>query len=168
MKRRSRSVLSSGARGVLALWRWFTEQWRELDRGMEDMRDLSSRPDGRDRARFIPMAPAIEVFSERDDLVIRVELVGLQPDEVDLTFVDGVLTISGQRKEDPIEESERRYYVRESRYGPFRRTITMPEALPETSEMRTSFEHGVLEVAIGGATAAAGQIRVEPSIPVRS
>lgn len=114
------------------------------------------------------MAPAIEVFSEREELVIRVELAGLQPEEVDLTLVDGVLTVSGERKEDPIDGSERRYYVRETQYGPFRRVVTLPETAIEANEMRTRFEHGVLEVAIRGASVAAGKIRVEPSTPVRS
>lgn len=150
MEGRSRRILFNGTHSVLGLCRWFTQQWRELDKGMEEMRDLSSRPDEQDRAKFIPLAPAIEVFSDREDLMIRVELVGLQPEEVDLTLADGVFTVSGERKEDPIDVSERRYYVRESRYGPFRRVVTLPETAMEANEMRTRFEHGVLEVAIRG------------------
>lgn len=150
MEGRSRRILFNGTHSVLGLCRWFTQQWRELDKGMEEMRDLSSRPDEQDRAKFIPLAPAIEVFSDREDLMIRVELVGLQPEEVALTLADGVFTVSGERKEDPIDVSERRYYVRESRYGPFRRVVTLPETAMEANEMRTRFEHGVLEVAIRG------------------
>ena len=62
---------------------------------------------------------------------------------------DGVLTISGERKETE-EESGEGYLVRERFYGSFRRSFQLPEGVDE-SKIHARFEDGVLEVVVEGA-----------------
>ena len=94
-------------------------------------------------------SPALDVLHEGSDVVVRAELPGVKPDDVDITLSRGVLTISGQRR----AEQEQRgggYYVRERRYGSFRRSLVLPEGIDE-SKIDASYENGMLEVRISGA-----------------
>src|SRR5919112_2389451 len=96
-------------------------------------------------------APAIDAVQKDDDLVVRAELPGAKPEEVEITLHQGVLTISGKREEQS-EEERGGYLVRERRSGSFRRSIHLPEGVDEDN-IRARFEHGVLEVSIQGGAA---------------
>jgi HSP20 family protein len=98
-------------------------------------------------------APAIDVIQRDDDLVVRAELPGVTPDEVDIAIQNNVLTISGRISEEREEEREG-YLVRERRSGMFRRSLQLPQEVNE-DDVSARFEDGVLEVTIKGA--AAGQ-----------
>jgi HSP20 family protein len=108
-------------------------------------------------------APAIDVIQRDDDLVVRAELPGVTPDEVDITIQNNVLTISGRISEER-EEERKGYLVRERRTGMFRRSLQLPQEVDE-DDINARFEDGVLEVVIKGA--AAGQeprhVQVESS-----
>jgi HSP20 family protein len=94
-------------------------------------------------------APAIDVIQRDDDLVVRAELPGVTPDEVDITIQNNVLTISGRISEEREEEREG-YLVRERRTGMFRRSLQLPQEVDE-DDVSARFEDGVLEVVIEGA-----------------
>ena len=94
-------------------------------------------------------APAIDVIQRDDDLVVRAELPGVTPDEVDITIQNNVLTISGRISEEREEEREG-YLVRERRTGMFRRSLQLPQEVDE-DDVSARFEDGVLEVVIKGA-----------------
>jgi HSP20 family protein len=94
-------------------------------------------------------APAIDVIQRDDDLVVRAELPGVTPDEVDITIQNNVLTISGRISEEREEEREG-FLVRERRTGMFRRSLQLPQEVDE-DDVSARFEDGVLEVVIEGA-----------------
>ena len=94
-------------------------------------------------------SPTLDVLHDDGDVLVRAELPGVRPDEVDITLSRGVLTISGHRE----AEQERRgggYYVRERQYGAFRRSLMLPEGIDE-SKIDARYENGMLEVRISGA-----------------
>lgn len=91
-------------------------------------------------------APVIDVTTEGGDMVIHAELPGVKREDVDVTFSGGMLTISGERKEEK-ERKDAGYLVRERRYGSFRRTMTLPESVDER-KISANFKDGVLEVKI--------------------
>jgi HSP20 family protein len=94
-------------------------------------------------------APALDVLQEDGDIVVRVELPGVKQDNVDITYQNGVLTISGVRQAEEQKEGSG-YYVRERRYGSFRRSLPLPEGTDE-SNISARFQDGVLEVRVQGA-----------------
>jgi HSP20 family protein len=105
----------------------------------------------------------MDVLQKDGDLVVRAELPGVKPEDVDITVQDRVLTISGERKAE--QETERGgYFVRERRHGTFRRSMTLPEGMDEEG-IRARFEDGVLEVTLQGAAAVREPKRIQVEAP---
>ena len=97
-------------------------------------------------------APAIDVLqNDGDDLVVRAELPGTKPEDVDITVNNGVLTISGRVQEER-QEKQGGYLARGRRFCSFRRSLWPPPGCDE-SAINAGFENGVLEVTIRGAAA---------------
>jgi HSP20 family protein len=88
--------------------------------------------------------PAIEVFEEKDDVVVKAELPGMKKEEVEVNLYDNLLTIKGERKEEE-EIKKKGYYYSERTYGAFERSIEIPREVL-TEKARASFKDGVLEV----------------------
>lgn len=128
---------------MLTPFRGFRDMQSEMERMMAEA--FGRLPRTADRAEW---APAIDVATEDGDLVIRAELPGTKREDVDVSLSHGVLTISGERKEEQ-EHKDKGYLIRERRHGSFRRSMTLPERVDE-SEIKASFEDGVLEVRVGG------------------
>jgi HSP20 family protein len=70
-----------------------------------------------------------------------------------------VLTISGERRAEEQREGSG-YYVRERRYGSFRRSMTLPQGVDENS-INARFDGGVLEVRVAGAAAVQEPKRIQ-------
>jgi HSP20 family protein len=102
-----------------------------------------------ERTHASAWVPATDILARMDDLVIRVELAGVDPDDVDLRFTHGVLTVSGTRKSSDEGEAVE-FYVRERFYGEFRRVITLPDGT-EASQIEAEFEDGLVEITVRGA-----------------
>jgi HSP20 family protein len=96
--------------------------------------------------------PRMDIFNRGDDLIIRCELAGVAPHEVDLSLEQGALTIFGERTGAP-DEPDTTFYVRERHFGAFRRTINLPEGI-ERSSIDASLEDGLLEITVAGGCAA--------------
>lgn len=112
--------------------------------GMEDQQKQRSYADA--------WTPITEVLSKGNDLIIRAELAGVKPENIDITFMDGTLTISGDRERVTKEEEESSYYVQERYYGFFRRSMALPERVKD-EDISAGFQDGVVEITVkGGAT----------------
>lgn len=96
--------------------------------------------------------PHTDIFARDGDLIIRCELAGMKPDEVDVTVSSGVLTISGERRSD-LNEANLTFYTRERVYGAFRRSMILPEGVSQ-NDIVANMHHGMLEVTVKGAAAA--------------
>ena len=122
----------------------------QINRTLEDMfGGLLRRREGLPQTQLAEWAPTVDILSEDGDLLIRAELPGLKQEDAEITLQDNVLTISGERKAER-EEERGGYYVRERRYGSFRRSMTLPKGTDE-SKISARFENGVLEVRVQGA-----------------
>jgi HSP20 family protein len=100
----------------------------------------------------------VDVLQKEGDLVVRAEMPGVKPEDVEVAVHNGVLTISGERKVDQ-EEERAGYYVRELRHGSFRRSMLLPEGVEE-EKIHARYQDGILEVTLGGAAAAREPRRV--------
>ena len=114
-----------------------TSLFRDLDRVFE----TSFRPYRPEACR-----PSVDDFDREDHLVIRAELPGIAPDDIDITVESGALVISGLRESDTTEE-EGAYHRREIFRGEFRRSLLLPEGL-DLDAISAKSKDGVLEIAI--------------------
>ena len=79
-------------------------------------------------------------------MVVRADLPGISPDDVQIDVEDGVLTISGERR-NTNEDRQEGFYRSERSYGTFARSIALPDGVDE-DQVNARYEHGVLEVTI--------------------
>jgi len=145
---------------MLSPFRGFYDAQSEVDRLFGEMLGGLGRRRGRQGGQQpSEWAPAVDVLTRDGDLVVRAELPGVKPGDVDVTLQNGVLTISGEHK--VAQEEERGgYHVRERRHGSFRRSMTLPEGTEE-GKVRARFEDGVLEVTVEGAAVEQAPRRIE-------
>lgn len=102
-----------------------------------------------DRAPATPTRgwlPRIDVFDREQELVVRVEIAGVDPEDIEVTVEDRTLTISGHRSFDETTD-EAGMHRREIFTGEFRRTLVLPDGLDAT-EVVARANHGILEVTV--------------------
>jgi HSP20 family protein len=133
----------------LTPFRGFGDMQSQMNRMFNDMLGNLGQSPARQLEGMTEWAPAVDATTKNGDLVIRAELPGVKPDEVDISLQNNVLTISGERKTEQ-EEERGGYYIRERRYGTFSRSFSLPAGTDE-SKVRARYEHGVLEVTVEGA-----------------
>jgi HSP20 family protein len=140
-------------------FRGFSDMQSQMNRMFDEMLGNFSRRPERQVQGVTQWAPAIDVTTQNGNIVIRAELPGVKPEDVDITLQDNVLTISGERKAEQ-EEERGGYYVRERRYGSFSRSFTLPQGTDE-SKINARYENGVLELTVEGAAAVQEPKRIQ-------
>ena len=90
--------------------------------------------------------PAVDMVRDDGDLVVRAEVPGIKPDEIDIKAEDGMLTISGKHEESE-EEKGKQFVRRERRYGAFSRTMSLPDGV-DPKKIKAKTHDGLLEVTI--------------------
>jgi HSP20 family protein len=89
-------------------------------------------------------SPAADVFESADEIVLNIELPGVQLSDVRLEALDGKLRVSGHRKAE--DGAEPRHFVRMERiYGNFTREFPVPATL-DASRIKATLRNGVLRV----------------------
>ena len=140
--------------------RGFYDPLSEMNRLFNQMFGGVARRTGEEqRTQDAGWAPAIDVIQEDEDLVVRAEIPGAKPEDVDVTIHNGILTISGKVEEER-EEERGGYLVRERRSGSFRRSLQLPHDVDE-DQIKANFENGVLEVRVPGAAAVQEPKRIQ-------
>jgi len=91
-------------------------------------------------------SPPTDIYETDKDLVLKVELPGVDAKDVGVEINDNLLTLKGQRKMRSNVEGEH-YHRMEFSYGFFQRTFTLPVAV-EGKKVKASFKNGVLEVLV--------------------
>jgi HSP20 family protein len=145
---------------ALSPFRGFYDMQSEMNRMFDEVFGSLARRDGRQQGEDpTRWAPALDVLQEDGDIIVRAELPGVKLEDVDITLQNGVLTISGERRAEEQREGSG-YYVRERRYGSFRRSMTLPQGVDE-SKISARFDGGVLEVRVSGAAAVQEPRRIQ-------
>ncbi len=98
--------------------------------------------------------PAVDVHETKDELVLQAELPGLTPDDVELNVENGVLTISGEKKQEHQEGEEGSdFHLVERRYGRFERRFSLPRSV-DPGKVKAEFANGMLNITLPKAEAA--------------
>jgi HSP20 family protein len=125
------------------------DPFREL-RGLQDeMNRLFltnyTRAEDRDLARGA-WSPSVDIFENKDQLVIEAELPGMKPENVDVSIENNVLTIHGERKFEKKDEGDNFHRV-ERAYGTFTRSFTLPPTV-SSENVNAAFDNGVLKLTL--------------------
>ena len=125
------------------------DPFREL-RGLQDeMTRLFSGVAGQGSGEELTTGqwfPKVDIFENKDHLVLEAELPGMTRDDFDLSFENNVLTLKGERKFEK-KTDEGSYHRVERSYGNFTRSFTLPQTV--TAEgAQAEFDNGVLHVTL--------------------
>jgi HSP20 family protein len=88
--------------------------------------------------------PPVDITEDSKEYTVKAELPGLSKENVKVAVEDGVLSISGERKEEK-EEKDKKYHRVERSYGSFRRSFTLPEGT-SGEKVTAEFKDGILKV----------------------
>ena len=111
----------------------------ELDRLFDHSLGPVSRTPG-----FSRWTPALDVYQDKDQFTVVAELPGLKKEDIELSLQDGILTISGERKQEKKSEEG---YRNERFFGRFQRSVTLPTSV-DGSNVKATYEDGVLKVVL--------------------
>lgn len=132
----------------MAVIRW--DPWAELAAVQRDVQELFGRTSPpASTARMSNLVPPMDVRRTDGGLEVTMELPGLSPDQVEVHYDRGVLTISGQRTT-ATEDAQEGWLRRERAVGSFSRSLTISEGI-DPSAIQASFDHGVLSLQIPSA-----------------
>jgi HSP20 family protein len=130
---------------VLSSWPTFgrlSDLREEIDRLFEA--PLSEL--GRTASVFGGWTPAIDVFEDKDHVVVKAELAGMRKEDIEVTLHEGTLSIAGERKtEKKVEEAG--LYRSERFFGRFQRTITLPAPVAG-EKVKAEYKDGILTVTL--------------------
>ncbi len=94
-------------------------------------------------------APNVDVYEEENAFVVIVELAGMNPDEINVSFSSDTnrLTIKGNRKS-PLCSSVRRCFQLEVLYGEFERHISLPGWHVDVEAITARYDNGMLTITL--------------------
>ena len=119
-------------RDLLASQREFDRLFREAFSPAQSEGELSTRT----------WAPPVDIYENGDSLVLKAELPGINPDDVEIRVEDNTLYLKGERKFEK-EVKEQNYHRVERSYGTFTRSLSLPNSI-DADKVAANFKDGVL------------------------
>lgn len=99
---------------------------------------------GRDDMSYGSWNPSVDIFEDKENLVLEAELPGMKREDFELSIENNVLTLKGDRKFEKKTEGDN-YHRIERGYGTFTRSFTLPQTV--TAEgAKAEFQNGILRV----------------------
>lgn len=148
-------MLSRDSKNMNKLVRWnpFWDNFEDMEKAFSEF-----LPSLRDDSGVF--TPAVDIYEDKNNVVVETQLAGIDPEKVDLSIENDVLTIKGE-SEKKNEVEDKNYYRKEIRRGGFYRNVALPTSV-EGSKAKALAEDGVLKVTIPKAkTAQAKTIKIE-------
>ena len=90
--------------------------------------------------------PALDVYEEKDSFVVKFELPGMRKEDIEVSFHDGSLSISGERKSESKHE-DAEVYRAERYFGRFQRSVSLP-ATVNPDKVKAAYKDGVLTITL--------------------
>lgn len=106
-------------------------------------------------------APSMDVSENKDAFVVKMEVPGMEPGEIQVSIEDATLTVKGEKKQEKDQRDEKYHRVERS-YGAFERMVRLPSAV-DAGKATATFKNGVLTATLPKTAAAKGT-----SIPVKA
>jgi len=122
-------------RGLIR-WSPFLDNFEDMDKMMSDFSPALRSGSG--------LMPAIDMYEDKDNVIVETELAGIDPEKVDISIENDVLTIKGE-SEKKSEVDDKNYYKKEIRRGSFYRSVPLPTHVIGDKASATA-EDGVLKI----------------------
>jgi HSP20 family protein len=89
-------------------------------------------------------APTLDLYQDKDQFTVVAELPGFKKEDIELSLHNGVLTVSGERKQDKQGEAS---YKNERFFGRFQRSVTLPASV-DGDKIKATYQDGVLKIVL--------------------
>ena len=90
--------------------------------------------------------PSVDISETTDSFEVRAELPGVEKDDLHVSVKDNLLTLSGEKRQEKVDDTQNYRRVERS-YGSFQRRFTLPREV-ETSDIKAEYTDGVLTLSI--------------------
>jgi HSP20 family protein len=90
------------------------------------------------------LGPSLDIFETDETVIVRVELPGVDPEDVQISVSDRTLRLSGEKKAETVRKNARFHHV-ERHFGSFSRTVQLPCPV-EAEKIEATFRKGVLMI----------------------
>jgi HSP20 family protein len=133
----------------LTIWKPFREMvpidFERMRREMDRLWDSFFKRTGRteEEGEYLP---ALDVCETKDQILVKAEVPGVDPKDLDISLSDGILTLKGEKQE---HEGEERVscHLTERSYGAFSRSIQLPASV-QSDKINASCKNGVLQIVL--------------------
>ena len=88
--------------------------------------------------------PPVDIYEDEQSLVLKLDVPGMNEEDLNVQLENNTLTISGERKFEK-EEKEENFHRIERRYGAFARSFTLPDTV-DTGKVEAGYENGILKI----------------------
>lgn len=88
--------------------------------------------------------PSLDLSETKNDFIVKAEIPGIDPKDIDISLSNDVLTIKGEKKQEK-EEKEENYHLIERSYGSFTRSIRLSREV-QSDKIKASYKDGILKV----------------------
>jgi len=119
----------------------------DFSRPLLAFEDIVSQFLGDANATTRPWTPPVDILETQDELVLKADIPEITPENIEVSFENGTLTIKGQRDFEKKEEGQG-YHRIERSYGSFTRAFTLPETV-DPEKLVADYKNGVLTITIG-------------------
>jgi HSP20 family protein len=120
---------------------WDVDIFSEMERLRREMNSLFSNYGQTSGSATYPL---MNVYDDKDAIIVSAELPGLVKDQVDITFSDGILTVSG--KQQSLAKTKNMIVIRKERSeGDFEKTVRLPTKIKQEA-IKASFSNGILTI----------------------
>jgi HSP20 family protein len=128
----------------MALIKW--RPWAEIEALKREMDRMWEKFFGESPIQEVgaEWIPPLDVAETKDEIIVTVELPGVDPSNVEVTVANGILTIKGEKKH---ERKDERYHLIERTYGTFTRSIRLPVDFDENN-VKATYKDGVLKIVL--------------------
>lgn len=100
--------------------------------------------------------PALDVFEHAENIIVKAEIPGIDPKDVQVTLNNQLLTITGEKRVEK-ELKDEKFYRMERASGLFARTVNLPKPV-DGSKVSALFKNGILTVTLPKTLAAKGSM----------
>lgn len=126
---------------------WKNKEMSKMKRDVERLFDRMWMDFGSTRSSGLTTRwPSLDIYETEDTVVVRVELPGVDPNDVHISVTGQTLHLRGEKKLDRVRSGVH-FHQGERRFGSFSRTVELPCPL-EVEEIKATYEKGVLMIAM--------------------